>query len=125
MGVWGWGEAPILPYVTVEDQVTALAKVGEVCEALRMNRAMTLSVVLGRIDELLARHEFASSVLIFRAGLAFVTEEPLYSRGYGGYIVVLGDPSQKRRLSFVTEEPLYSRGYGGYIVVFGDRSRKG
>ncbi|KAF6134792.1 hypothetical protein GIB67_002193 [Kingdonia uniflora] len=59
-----------------------------------------------------------------RVGLAFVTEEPLYSRGYGGYIVVLGDPSLKGRLSFVTEEPLYSRGYGGYIVVFGDPSQK-
>ncbi|KAF6145909.1 hypothetical protein GIB67_028904 [Kingdonia uniflora] len=65
MGVWGWGEAPILPYVTAEDQVTALAKVGEVCEALRMSRAMTLSAVLSRIGELLAGHEFAS----VRAGL--------------------------------------------------------
>ncbi|KAF6145911.1 hypothetical protein GIB67_028906 [Kingdonia uniflora] len=59
-GCVGWGEAPILPYVTAEDQVIALARVGEVCEVLRTSRAMTLNAVLSRIGELLAGHEFAS-----------------------------------------------------------------
>ncbi|KAF6146610.1 hypothetical protein GIB67_008896 [Kingdonia uniflora] len=56
-GCVGWGKAPILPYVTAEDQVIALAKVVEV---LRTNMAMTLSAVLNRIVALFAGHEFDS-----------------------------------------------------------------
>lgn len=59
-GCVGWGEAPVLPFVTAEDQSTALAKAGEACEALLRCRSVALGVVLSEIGEILPGHEFAS-----------------------------------------------------------------
>lgn len=59
-GCVGWGEAPILPFVTAEDQSTALVKAAEACEYLRRSPAMTFSSVLGEIDRILPGHDFAS-----------------------------------------------------------------
>ncbi|KAL4573361.1 hypothetical protein LXL04_020164 [Taraxacum kok-saghyz] len=59
-GCVGWGEAPILPYVTAEDQITALKKAGEACEFLKKSRAMSLADVLREIGQLLPGHDFAS-----------------------------------------------------------------
>ncbi|GMP76824.1 hypothetical protein CsSME_00033337 [Camellia sinensis var. sinensis] len=52
-GCVGWGEAPILPSVTAEDQPTALAKAAEACGFLRRSPAMTLGSVLGEIGGVL------------------------------------------------------------------------
>lgn len=59
-GCVGWGEAPILPFVTAEDQETALLKAAEACEFLRQSREMTLSLALTKIGDLLPGHDFAS-----------------------------------------------------------------
>ncbi|XAR63931.1 o-succinylbenzoate synthase [Bertholletia excelsa] len=59
-GCVGWGEAPILPSVTAEDQPTALAKAAEACGYLRRAPAMTLASVLSEISGILPGHEFAS-----------------------------------------------------------------
>ena len=52
----GWGEAPILPFVTAEDQSTAMVKASEACELLKNSPSMTLGLVL----DILPGHEFAS-----------------------------------------------------------------
>ncbi|KAK8559457.1 hypothetical protein V6N13_026879 [Hibiscus sabdariffa] len=62
-GCVGWGEAPILPFVTAEDQPTAMAKAKEACEMLRSCSFMTLGALLGEISHLLPGHQFASIVL--------------------------------------------------------------
>lgn len=59
-GSVGWGEAPILPFVTAEDQPTAMAKAAEACEFLRRTPALTLGSMLGEIGAILPGHEFAS-----------------------------------------------------------------
>lgn len=59
-GCVGWGEAPILPFVTAEDQPTAMAKAEEVCELLRQRPPITLSSAMLQISETLPGHEFAS-----------------------------------------------------------------
>lgn len=59
-GCVGWGEAPILPFVTAEDQITALKKAGEACEFLKKSQAMSLGDVLREIGQLLPGHDFAS-----------------------------------------------------------------
>ncbi|XP_059453621.1 L-Ala-D/L-amino acid epimerase-like [Corylus avellana] len=59
-GCVGWGEAPILPFVTAEDQSTAMAKAAEACELLRQTPAMTLGLLLAEIGGVLPGHEFAS-----------------------------------------------------------------
>ncbi|KAK6261375.1 hypothetical protein QUC31_007191 [Theobroma cacao] len=59
-GCVGWGEAPILPFVTAEDQPTAMAKAKEACEVLKSSSAMTLGAVLGQIAGVLPGHQFAS-----------------------------------------------------------------
>ncbi|KAK2988574.1 hypothetical protein RJ640_001508 [Escallonia rubra] len=59
-GCVGWGEAPVLPFVTAEDQPTALAKTAEACEFLKRSEGRTLGVVLGEIGGILPGHEFAS-----------------------------------------------------------------
>ncbi|XP_043701442.1 L-Ala-D/L-amino acid epimerase-like [Telopea speciosissima] len=59
-GCSGWGEAPIRPFVTAEDQSTALVKVGEVCEFLNRSPPMTLNSALRKIGALLFGHDFAS-----------------------------------------------------------------
>lgn len=65
-GCVGWGEAPILPHVTAEDQPTAMVKAREACDFLLRTRGMTLSEVLGDIGGLLPGYEFASvSIKLF------------------------------------------------------------
>lgn len=59
-GCVGWGEAPILPFVTAEDQPTAMAKAEEVCELLRHRPPSTLGSAMMQISEALPGHEFAS-----------------------------------------------------------------
>ncbi|KAK8972262.1 hypothetical protein V6N11_058070 [Hibiscus sabdariffa] len=59
-GCVGWGEAPILPFVTAEDQPTAMAKAKEACEMLKGCSFITLGAVLGEICHLLPGHQFAS-----------------------------------------------------------------
>jgi hypothetical protein len=55
-GCVGWGEAPMLPFVTAEDQSTAMVKAREACELLKDSPSMTLGLVL----DILPGHEFAS-----------------------------------------------------------------
>lgn len=64
-GSVGWGEAPVLPSVTAEDQATALTKATEACRYLVSMGTMTLGDVLRGVGSLLPGHEFAS----VRAGL--------------------------------------------------------
>ncbi|EOA30704.1 hypothetical protein CARUB_v10013841mg [Capsella rubella] len=64
-GCVGWGEAPILPSVTAEDQITAMVKAREACEFLRELPEMKLGSVLHEIGRLLPGHRFAS----VRAGM--------------------------------------------------------
>lgn len=59
-GCVGWGEAPILPFVTAEDQAAAMTKATEVCGVLRRSPAMTLGMVMAEIGIVLPGHEFAS-----------------------------------------------------------------
>lgn len=59
-GCVGWGEAPVLPFVTAEDQPTAIAKASEACEFLRRSPTMALGSLLGEIGDILPGHEFAS-----------------------------------------------------------------
>ncbi|KAG7942144.1 hypothetical protein I3843_16G084800 [Carya illinoinensis] len=59
-GCAGWGEAPILPFVTAEDQSTAMSKAAEACEFLKRSPEMTMGLLLAEIDGILPGHEFAS-----------------------------------------------------------------
>ncbi|XP_058228094.1 L-Ala-D/L-amino acid epimerase [Rhododendron vialii] len=59
-GCAGWGEAPILPSVTAEDQATALAMAAKACCYLKQSPAMTLGSALREIGGILPGHEFAS-----------------------------------------------------------------
>ncbi|KAE9584409.1 putative enolase domain-containing protein [Lupinus albus] len=59
-GCVGWGEAPVLPFVTAEDQSIAMAKAGEVCGFLRRLPALTLGSMLEEIEGVLPGHQFAS-----------------------------------------------------------------
>ncbi|KAL4331543.1 hypothetical protein HN51_038321 [Arachis hypogaea] len=59
-GSVGWGEAPILPFVTAEDQKTAMAKASEACAFLRRCPSLTLGSMLEEIAAILPGHEFAS-----------------------------------------------------------------
>ncbi|KAJ6672641.1 O-SUCCINYLBENZOATE SYNTHASE [Salix viminalis] len=59
-GCVGWGEAPILPFVTAEDQSTAMIKASEACQLLKNSSSMKLGLALERVSEILPGHEFAS-----------------------------------------------------------------
>ncbi|XP_023001723.1 L-Ala-D/L-amino acid epimerase isoform X1 [Cucurbita maxima] len=59
-GCVGWGEAPILPFVTAEDQPTAITKAGEVGELLQQRPPCNLGSAMMQIGETLPGHEFAS-----------------------------------------------------------------
>lgn len=59
-GAVGWGETPILPFVTAEDQNTAMAKASEACAFLRRCPALTLGSMLVEIGAILPGHQFAS-----------------------------------------------------------------
>ncbi|XP_047954124.1 L-Ala-D/L-amino acid epimerase-like [Salvia hispanica] len=64
-GCVGWGESPILPHVTAEDQPVALSAVAEACRALKQSPGKTLGIVLAEINGMLPGHSFAS----VRAGI--------------------------------------------------------
>lgn len=64
-GCCGWGESPVLPFVTAEDQEMVLVKSGEVCEALKKCGGMSLGDVLRHVGQLLPGHDLAS----VRAGI--------------------------------------------------------
>ncbi|KAF3774618.1 L-Ala-D/L-amino acid epimerase [Nymphaea thermarum] len=59
-GSVGWGEAPILPSVTAEDQPLALDKAEEACDFLKKAHPKTLDHLLSDINQLLPGHAFAS-----------------------------------------------------------------
>ena len=59
-GCVSWGETPILPSVTAEDQITAMVKAREACELLRELSEMKLGHVLQEIGGILPGHRFAS-----------------------------------------------------------------
>ncbi|KAJ0264372.1 Dipeptide epimerase [Hirschfeldia incana] len=59
-GCVGWGEAPILPSVTAEDQPTAMLKAREACELLIELPEMKLGHVLDEIGGILPGHRFSS-----------------------------------------------------------------
>lgn len=59
-GCVGWGEAPVLPHVTAEDQQTAIVKAGEACEVLKKSPPMALGSVFEAVASLLPGHQFAS-----------------------------------------------------------------
>ncbi|KAK4395780.1 L-Ala-D/L-amino acid epimerase [Sesamum angolense] len=59
-GCVGWGESPILPHVTAEDQPTALYKAAEACLFLKQSSGKTLGLVLSEINGILPGHSFAS-----------------------------------------------------------------
>lgn len=64
-GSVGWGEAPILPSVTAEDQLTAMEKAREACEFLRELPEMKLGDALEEMGGFLPGHQFASVSLTF------------------------------------------------------------
>ncbi|XP_024030346.1 L-Ala-D/L-amino acid epimerase [Morus notabilis] len=59
-GSVGWGEVPILPFVTAEDQPTAMAKAREACQMLRQSPEMTLGAALEVIAGILPGHDLVS-----------------------------------------------------------------
>ncbi|XP_039143763.1 L-Ala-D/L-amino acid epimerase isoform X2 [Dioscorea cayenensis subsp. rotundata] len=59
-GCVGWGEAPVLPFVTAEDQPTALAAAADACQFLVQNPPMLLGSVLAEMSRFLPGHGFAS-----------------------------------------------------------------
>ncbi|XP_052133762.1 L-Ala-D/L-amino acid epimerase [Oryza glaberrima] len=64
-GAVGWGEAPVLPSVTAEDQPGALAAATRACGALAGAPAAPLGAVLQDVASALPGHDFASA----RAGV--------------------------------------------------------
>ncbi|XP_062193026.1 L-Ala-D/L-amino acid epimerase isoform X1 [Phragmites australis] len=64
-GAVGWGEAPVLPSVTAEDQPAALAAAGRACAALAGAPAAPLGSLLQDVASVLPGHAFASA----RAGV--------------------------------------------------------
>ncbi|XP_040999375.1 L-Ala-D/L-amino acid epimerase isoform X3 [Juglans microcarpa x Juglans regia] len=80
-GCVGWGEAPILPFVTVEDQSTAMSKAAEACEFLKRSPAMTMGLLLAEIDGILPGHEFASIPIVSPAEAAELAAK-YYNQGF-------------------------------------------
>ncbi|KAJ3694450.1 hypothetical protein LUZ60_009930 [Juncus effusus] len=56
----GWGEAPVLPSVTAEDQKGALKAASEACDLLVRSSPLSLGAVLSEINRVLPGHDFAS-----------------------------------------------------------------
>ncbi|KAG8379382.1 hypothetical protein BUALT_Bualt07G0082800 [Buddleja alternifolia] len=88
-GCVGWGEAPLLPHVTAEeDQLAALAKVSDASHFLKNTPRKTLGLLLTDINHMLPAHQFAS----VRAGIEMALIDavansiriPLW-RLFGGY----------------------------------------
>lgn len=59
-GCAGWGEVPVLPPITAEDQPLAMAKVAESCQFLKRSPSMTLGSLLDEIARILPGHAYAS-----------------------------------------------------------------
>lgn len=59
-GSVGWGEAPILPFVTAEDQPLALQMTGQTAQFLQTIPSKSLGELLQQIHFLLPGHAFAS-----------------------------------------------------------------
>nr|GLL35355.1 L-Ala-D/L-amino acid epimerase-like [Ipomoea trifida] len=59
-GCVGWGEAPVFPSVTAEDQPSALAMAAGACEFLRESPGKTMEAVLRDVHSILPGHQFAS-----------------------------------------------------------------
>jgi L-alanine-DL-glutamate epimerase-like enolase superfamily enzyme len=59
-GAVGWGEAPVLPSVTAEDQPAALDAAGRACAALAGAPAAPLGALLQDVASVLPGHAFAS-----------------------------------------------------------------
>lgn len=59
-GAVGWGEAPVLPSVTAEDQPAALDAAGRACAALEDASAAPLGALLQDVASVLPGHAFAS-----------------------------------------------------------------
>ncbi|KAJ0962672.1 hypothetical protein J5N97_027794 [Dioscorea zingiberensis] len=59
-GCVGWGEAPVLPSVTAEDQPTALSAASHACAFLVRSPPMPLASALSEISRFLPGHGFAS-----------------------------------------------------------------
>ena len=78
-GSVGWGEAPILPAVTAEDQPTALAKASLACTMLESSPAMSCRQALEDVSKLLPGHDFASVYSPFTSLLVFLLVSPLTS----------------------------------------------
>ncbi|KAI4324668.1 hypothetical protein MLD38_030135 [Melastoma candidum] len=93
-GCVGWGEAPVLPGVTAEDQDGALAKGKEACEVFMgcttdNKGGMTLGMVLEEVGRVLPGHRFASVRAGFEMALidaaANSIRAPLYEL-FGGVL---------------------------------------
>ncbi|CAL2262305.1 unnamed protein product [Prunus armeniaca] len=80
-GCVGWGETPILPFVTAEDQHTAMVKAREACDFLLRSPAKTLGSLLGEIGGLLPGYEFAS-IPIVSAGEAATLASKYREQGF-------------------------------------------
>ncbi|XP_068642391.1 L-Ala-D/L-amino acid epimerase isoform X3 [Aristolochia californica] len=63
-GSVGWGEAPVLPFVTAEDQKIAIEKANEASEMLVRAPSMTLKSALLEIGAFLPGHQFASIPIV-------------------------------------------------------------
>ncbi|KAL4180991.1 hypothetical protein AMTRI_Chr12g235120 [Amborella trichopoda] len=59
-GSVGWGESPILPFVTAEDQASALEKAMDVCSFIKRSKPKALKLLLEEIVEIVPGHAFAS-----------------------------------------------------------------
>ncbi|KAL2897268.1 L-Ala-D/L-amino acid epimerase [Bienertia sinuspersici] len=59
-GCVGWGESPILPSVTAENQLVAITKANEACKFLKEISPINLMLGLNEISGILSGHEFAS-----------------------------------------------------------------
>ena len=59
-GCVGWSEAPILPFVTVEDQPTVMAKAKEAYEMLKSYSFITFGAVLWEIGDVFLGHQLVS-----------------------------------------------------------------
>jgi hypothetical protein len=87
-GAVGWGEAPVLPSVTAEDQPAALAAAGRACAALEDAPAAPLGALLRDVVAgVLPEHDFAS---VRKPPATFFLPLSLGSRGEIGVLLQSG-----------------------------------
>jgi hypothetical protein len=65
-GAVGWGEAPVLPSVTAEDQPAALATAGRACKAMAAAPAAPLGALLQDVAAVLPGHGYASVIKLLQ-----------------------------------------------------------